>query len=55
MGRFSYFKKEKECFLSYFLAPESFFEDQDDALVWVTLAYDAALRAAKKKSPKKKS
>jgi DNA transformation protein len=52
MTRFSYFKKNKECFLSYYLAPEVFFEDLDDTLRWATLAYDAALRAPRKKKSK---
>ena len=49
---FSYFKKEKQCKLSYFLAPEDFFEDSDACIHWSTLAWSAALRASKKnKSP----
>jgi len=54
MTRFSYFKKDKEYFLSYYLAPESFFEDQDDTVHWATLAYDAALRTPRKKKQKVK-
>jgi DNA transformation protein len=44
---FSYLKKDKECKLSYFLAPEDFFEDRDACLRWARLAYDAALRSAR--------
>lgn len=55
MSRFSYFKRDKEYFLSYYLAPEAFFEDPDDCIRWAALAYDAALRASKKKNRKKKN
>jgi DNA transformation protein len=41
---FSYYKKEKQFRLSYYLAPESFFEDPDASLRWARLAFDAALR-----------
>ena len=53
LTRFSYLKKDKEYLLSYYQAAELFFEDPDECLRWATLAYDAALRAAKKKKPKK--
>ena len=53
MTRFSYFKKDNEYFLSYYLAPEAFFENEDDTVRWATLAYDAALRAPKKKKAKR--
>ena len=41
---FSYYKKDKEYRLSYYLAPEEFFEDPDACLRWARLAFDAALR-----------
>ena len=31
---FSYYKQEKECRLSYYLAAEAFFEDSDACLRW---------------------
>jgi len=46
---FSYYKKEKECRLSYYLAAEDFFEDSDACLRWAGLAFDAALRNPNKK------
>jgi len=46
---FSYYKQEKECRLSYYLAPEAFFEDSDACLHWAKLAFDAALRNPNKK------
>ena len=46
---FSYYKQEKECRLSYYLAPEEFFEDSDACLHWSGLAFDAALRNPNKK------
>ena len=47
---FSYFKKGKECRLSYFLAAEDFFEDSDACIRWAGLAHDAA-RSGKKQIP----
>ena len=41
---FSYYKKEKEYRLSYYLAPEEFFEDPEACLHWARLAFDTALR-----------
>jgi DNA transformation protein len=52
LTRFSYFKKNKECFLSYYQAPELFFEDSDESIRWATQAYEAALRSSRKKEPK---
>lgn len=52
---FSYYKKEKEYQLSYYLAPEEFFEDPDACLRWARLAFDAALRNPNKKSKRRKS
>jgi DNA transformation protein len=54
MTRFSYFKKDREYYLSYYQAPDAFFDDQDDTMRWASMAYAAALRSAKKKKPKKK-
>ena len=51
---FSYLKKGKECKLSYFLAPEDFFEDHDACIHWARLAYDAALRSVQTNKPVKK-
>ena len=41
---FSYLKKEKEYRLSYYLAPEDFFEDPDACQLWARMAFEAALR-----------
>ncbi len=49
---FTYYKKDKPYQLSYYLAPEAFFEDSEHCLRWARLAFDAALRNPKK--PKKK-
>lgn len=53
---FSYYKKDKEFKLSYYLAPEIFFEDPEQTFYWATLAFEAALRspAKNKKSKSKK-
>ncbi len=50
---FSYYKKEKEYRLSYYLAPDEFFEDQDACLHWANLAFDAALRNPNKSRQQK--
>jgi len=52
---FSYYKKEKEYQLSYYLAPEEFFEDPEACLYWARLAFDAALRNPHKKNKRQKS
>ncbi len=51
---FVYFKQDKEYRLSYYLAPDAFFEDRDAAVEWARLAFDAALRAPRKARSKKK-
>lgn len=50
---FTYYKQGKPCHLSYYQAPEDFFEDADACRRWAQTAFDAALRAARKKKPKK--
>jgi DNA transformation protein len=41
---FTYVKQGRQCRLAYYLAPESFFEQQDDCLQWAHSAFAAALR-----------
>ena len=48
-SQFTYYKKDKPFKLSYYLAPEAFFEDETACQYWAQLAYDAALRAPRKK------
>ena len=50
---FTYYKKEKPYQLSYYLAPEAFFEDGGDCLRWARIAFDAALRNPNKPKRKK--
>ena len=52
---FSYQKADGKVFsMSYYLASESFFEEEDDTRLWTSRAIDAALRAPRKpKIPKK--
>jgi DNA transformation protein len=50
---FSYFKKGKECQLSYYLAADEFFEDDAACLRWARLAFDAALRNPANRNKKK--
>lgn len=45
---FEYEKNGKTFAMSYRLAPESIYDDPDDALQWARLAYEAALRAKMK-------
>ena len=51
---FSYYKKDKEYRLSYYLAPESFFEDSAACLQWARTSFDAALRNPAKKKKNRK-
>lgn len=51
---FRYYKKDKEFKLSYYLAPEEFFEDSEATLCWARHAFDAALRSPRKPKKKKK-
>ena len=41
---FSYYRKEREYRLSYYLAADEFFEDSDACRRWARIAFDAALR-----------
>ncbi|MBT8436203.1 MAG: TfoX/Sxy family protein [Gammaproteobacteria bacterium] len=52
---FSYYKKEKEYRLSYYLAPEQFFEDPQSRLYWARLALDSALRNPLNKNKRHKT
>ena len=52
---FVYYKKDKPFTLSYYRAPEEFFEDDGARLVWARFAFDAALRNPAKKKKRKKS
>lgn len=45
---FEYEKNGKTFAMSYRLAPESIYDDPDEALAWGRLAYEAALRAKKR-------
>ncbi|MDD9892190.1 MAG: TfoX/Sxy family protein [Gammaproteobacteria bacterium] len=45
---FEYEKNGKTFAMSYRLAPESIYDDPDEALQWARLAYEAALRGKKK-------
>ncbi len=41
---FTYYKQGKPFQLSYYRAPEAFFEQPDESLRWARVAFDAALR-----------
>ena len=50
--KFCYYKQGKPFYLSYYLAPEVIFDDEEELIYWANLSWDAALRAPPKK-PKK--
>jgi DNA transformation protein len=50
---FVYSKKDKKIDMSYFRSPERCLDDADEMAQWCRAAYDAALKAAAKKKPKK--
>ncbi len=45
--RFSYLRQGKECFLSYYMAPDEAVEDKDKLYFWAGKGFEAALRARK--------
>lgn len=50
---FSYFKQDREYRLSYYQAPEAFFEDSEACRHWARIARDLPLRAPRKGKSKK--
>jgi len=51
MSAFEFDKNGKKVTMSYFTAPEAIYDDPDEARIWATRAYEAALRS---KRPKKR-
>ena len=49
---FVYYSQGKPRRLSYYQAPEAFFDDAEARLCWARLAFDAALRSPRKKAKK---
>ena len=47
LTRFSYMKNGKECFMSYYMAPEEAIENKDELYYWSEKGYEAALRSQK--------
>ena len=45
---FEYVKNGKPMKMSYYMAPEEIYEDEESAREWARLSYDAALRSRKK-------
>ncbi len=45
--------EDKPGLMSYFTAPETALDDQDEMLEWARLALEAARRAAQRKAPKR--
>ncbi len=52
LGKFEYRKADKVMKMSYYLAPAEIMEDREQAAIWASRSYDAALRAqfAKRKT-----
>ena len=50
---FTYYKKGKPYQMSYYLAPEAFFEDSVYCRRWARIAFDAALRNPNRRGKKK--
>jgi len=48
---FRYARRDKQVALSFYQAPEGFYDDPDEARHWASLAFAAALRASKRRSP----
>ncbi len=48
LTRFSYKRKGKDCFMSYYTVPEEALEDKDELCYWAVKGYEAALRSKKK-------
>lgn len=47
LSPFTYIKQNKPVQLSYFAAPETVFEDEQEALYWANQAFQASLRQKK--------
>lgn len=53
LEKFTYEKSGKTFSIAYFQAPDAIFDDSDEAALWAQRSFNAALRAAVKKRPKK--
>ncbi len=54
LSRFQYEKKGKVIHISFYLAPEETYDDREEAAIWATRAYEAALKTKTSKRPAKK-
>ena len=45
LSQFEYVKNGKTMKMSYYMAPEEIFDDPEEAKLWASRAYDAALRS----------
>jgi DNA transformation protein len=50
---FQYARRERRVALSFYQAPEGLYDDPDEAKRWAGLAFAAALRASKRRRPRK--
>ena len=49
LPQFEYARKDKTIKMSYYLAPDEIFDDRDEAAIWASHAYEAALKSLSKK------
>lgn len=54
LGPFQYPRRERLVALSFYQAPDGLYDDPDEAKRWASLAYEAALRAAQRRGPRKR-
>jgi DNA transformation protein len=54
LGPFQYPRSERLVALSFYQAPEEIYDDPDEAKRWAGLAYEAALRASKRRPASKR-
>jgi len=47
LHQFSYIKKGKECFMSYYTVPEEAMDDKDELYYWAGKGYEAGIRSQK--------
>jgi DNA transformation protein len=47
LPQFEYERKDKSIKMSYYLAPDEIFDDREEAAIWASHAYEAALNSQK--------
>ncbi len=49
LPQFEYERKDKTIKMSYYLAPDEIFDDREEAAIWASHAYEAAVNTQKSK------